>query len=339
MDIPIQQRSESPRVLIVLVNFRRAHDTFECLVSLTQQRYHNWDCVVFENGSGDHSYEYLQENSASLPNYSFSHELRNQACPYDYTESVVGTASRLLIINSDNNLGFAGGNNAAVNVVKQLYDSDYDYYWFLNNDTVVDQDALTHLIERGAVGVEKNIGIVGATLLYYHRPGIVQCYGGASYSKVTGAVQEIGNGERYNQYVDQEYIESQLNYISGASMLVTHSFLEKVGLMSEEYFLYYEEIDWATRALKAGFGIGFTPSAKIMHKEGAVLGSGKAEKRSVMSEFYGVRNRLRFTQRFYKGFLPSVWLFSFLQLVKRLSAGRWSNAQAIAQALLFKKHF
>jgi GT2 family glycosyltransferase len=105
-------------------------------------------------------------------------------------------------------------------------------------------------------------------------------------------------------------------------MMVTRRFLEDVGSMNETYFLYYEEIDWATRARRGGFHLGYAPDAIVYHKEGGTIGSSaNRTKRSLMSEYYLIRSRLLFTRKYYPYFLPSVIVFSFGQIARHASSG------------------
>ena len=181
---------------------------------------------------------------------------------------------------------------------------------------------------------DEKIGICGSTLVYAHDRKTVQALGGAEYKTWTGGVREIGNGLTWPCTVDQSAVEAQMSYVSGASMLVSAAFLEKVGLMSEDYFLYYEEIDWATRARRAGFKLGYASDSVVFHKEGAALGSGKSQQRSALAEYYGVRNRIVFTRKFFPWALPSAYLFSWMQVGKRLLQGHGKRARMMAAVLL-----
>lgn len=117
-------------------------------------------------------------------------------------------------------------------------------------------------------------------------------------------------------------------------MFVSRRFLDSVGLMNEDYFLYYEELDWARRAIAKGFRLGYVKDSVVYHKEGASLGSGRSARRSAISEFYGVRNRLRVTWRFFPFFILSVYMVSWIQVVKRMLQGHYSRAFLMARVLL-----
>src|SRR5699024_9983431 len=138
-----------------------------------------------------------------------------------------------------------------------------------NNDTVVGTQALRHLIDR--MEEDPDIGICGSKLIYYHDQDTLQALGGGFFNKWFGTVTTIGGQESIDMTFSRDEIESRLDYIVGASMMVSEILVNKIGLLNEEYFLYYEEIDWAMRS-KEEFNLGFAPQSVVYHKEGASTG-------------------------------------------------------------------
>jgi len=317
-------------IAIVLVNWRRSNDTCACIESLLRSSNRSWSVLICENGSLDGSEaalrSFLKERFNELERLKVD---RTDERVYDYF-LCDATAPQATLIVSPRNLGFAGGNNIAYK--NRFLGSDFDYVWFLNNDTEIEPLALDCLISR--MEQDRTIGICGSTLVFNHDRKSVQAFGGATYSALFGSVQEIGNGKTWPCDVDQNAVERDMSYVSGASMIVSAVFLEKVGLMAEDYFLYYEEIDWAERARHAGFRLGYAKEAVVYHKEGSALGSGRSQQRSALAEYYGVRNRLVITRRFFPWALPTVFLFCWLQVAKRLTQGHWSRARLMAGVLL-----
>lgn len=315
---------------VVLVNWKRAQDTVACLESLEQSVGVNWTAVVCENGSPDGSGEVLRAYLGTR--YTEIERTSGADLVIDYfpRHEKEARSPRVTLVISSRNLGFAGGNNLAFSY---RHDSvDPDFVWFLNNDTEVEPDALQLMINH--MKQNPQIGICGCTLIYAHDRRTVQAFGGAIYQPWTGAVSEIGQGKQWPCDVDTDSVVAQMRYVSGASMLVSRGFLDLVGLMSEDYFLYYEEIDWAERARKAGYQLGYVPQAVVYHKEGAALGSGKSAGRSMLAEYYGVKNRLVVTQRFFPWALPTVYLFSVSQILKRCLQGNWAHARMMVAVLL-----
>lgn len=124
-----------------------------------------------------------------------------------------------------------------------------------------------------------------------------------------------------------------MNYVEGASMLVSRQFLTEVGLLCEDYFLYFEEADWAIRA-KGRFNLGYAARSIVYHKVGSSIGtSSNPAKMSYTSDYFNIRNRLLFTRRFYPAALPTVWLVIAGALLLRLCLGKWDRAAMIFRIL------
>jgi GT2 family glycosyltransferase len=309
------------------VNWRRYEDTIACLKSLALMTNQIVFVSICENGSEDSSGDRLNRY---LTNTLASDGIASSHPAYDIVEFRGRQSVSNWLVLSRKNLGFAGGNNLAFNVAQES--KKFDYVWFLNNDTEVEPDCLERMVER--MEADPTIGICGSTLVYAHDRRTVQCFGGCSANLWTGMTNEIGNGGVWPCDVDQSAVESTMDYVSGASMLVSSAFLEKVGLMTEDYFLFYEELDWAMRARRAGFRLGYAKDAVVYHKEGASIGTGKAAARSALAEFYGLRNKLLFTWRFVPWAFPSVWVVSWLQVGRRIVQGRFDRALLMARTLV-----
>lgn len=329
---------EKQSVLIVLVNYKRPVDTVACIESLLNQTYYSWKCIVYENGSGDDSFSIINTLLRNSLKFKFHEDSVFDGMDVkilsNNSDHRTGTVA---VVNGHNNLGFAGGNNAAIHFAKNYGMYGEDFVWFLNNDTVAEPDALFHLVDRMRMPNAEKIGLCGATLFYFGSECLVQCYGGARYTKWIGGVSELGNGEKMSILPNPDDIEPHLSYVSGASMFARNSFIDAVGLMCEDYFLYFEEIDWAVRGNRLGFELGYAPLAKVWHREGAVLGSGRATGRSPLAEYYGLSSRLLFTRKHYPNAIVTIWLIGCLQLMRRLFNRQWLNAKALFNALSFSR--
>jgi GT2 family glycosyltransferase len=313
----------TPKVYIILVNFNGWKYTLKCIESLLQITDCEFQITVCDNHSTDDSLTHIQSCLSNIfkiaaqepinlkTNLKFSSRVESalmleSSIP---VKSIDGWIKRqLLLIRTKDNLGFAGGNN--VGILFALAAGDFDYVWLLNNDTVVKPQALSALVERMKAVPEA--GMCGSTILYQDDPQIIQSLGGARYLKWTGVGVQLGANERWPIDVRAESVEKEMNYVSGASMLVSKRFLETVGLMEESYFLYFEEIDWAQRA--AGrFNLTYAPNSIVYHKEGGTIGSSQSGKfRSPKSFYWLTRSRLRFTLKYYPEAFPSVLLYSLI---------------------------
>lgn len=309
---------------VVILNWNGWRDTLACVQSVLKHAPES-QVVVCDNGSSDGSYEHLGTAlSLQLPVGALRCLSAMEAWP-----QLVD--ARVVLIQNGANLGFAGGCNIGL---RFALSQGHEYFWLLNNDTEIEPGALAHLLDR--VLRDPKIGMCGSRLVYFDAPDVVQARGGATYAPALGVGRHIGVHEPISAPENPEAIEADMDYVVGASMLVTRRFLESVGLMQEDYFLYFEELDWATRGRAQGFRLAYAPESVVRHKEGASIGSSHQGPGSTLSMRYLSRNRLLFTQRFHKQHLGSVrrrMLFEAMVYVKRR---QWAVAKVVLQSLFVK---
>lgn len=305
-------------ICLVVLNWRNGPDTIECLQSIIDSRSTIIRSVVIcDNDSGDESVIDIR-NWAKAANVSFFEVswTGKKFAKQDILARVNNCAEspQFVMIHTGANLGFAGGNNVGLEYLRQNF--IFDAVLLLNNDTLLTAGAVEQMAGRF---VDPRVGMCGCTVIYYHTPTKVQAFGGSRFKPFLGQASHIGSGLSVDAPRDHIQIESDLSYILGAALMISHSCLDAVGLMEESYFLYYEEIDWAIRAKRKGFRLAYAPAAEIYHKEGATVGSSSDKsKRSFLSEHYLIRSRLLFTKRFYPYFLPSVLIFTVAQVLQNL---------------------
>ena len=292
------------KVCIVLVNYCGHKDTIECLESILKSSYSNYQIVVVDNSVNPDSLNFIRlwakgENTQPIttrfPKIVFPLSIKPVSHHF-FSEkefSVVEKTAeeKILLVQSEKNLGFAGGNNIAIDYFLK---SSFDFVWLLNNDTVIQSDTLKNFVEFGVTSQEST-GIIGGKLFDYYNKDILQAVGGR-YFKWFGKVKEIGGGERDSGQWDKS--DFKFDYVIGASMFVKRKFVVSVGKMTEDYFLYFEELDWAIRGKIKGWQMELCPSAIVFHKLGASTGSGKKEI-SELSDFYSVRSRLQIAKRYF----------------------------------------
>jgi GT2 family glycosyltransferase len=308
----------SDNVYIIIVNWNGWRDTIECLESVFRNDYPSYRVVVCDNGSQDMSLEKIREWADGLltvdtapghPLYELSHPPAKKPIPYrEYTRAEAergensGNSERLILIRNQFNLGFAGGNNVGLRYV--LARDDFGYAWLLNNDTVIKQDALTRLVQR--IRERANAGMCGSRIPYYSDPDHVWALGGGRYNIWLAQSGNIGHMSSVSETLSRDTIEAELDYLAGASMLVSRSFLKDIGLMSEDYFLYYEEPDWALRA-KGKYTLAYAPDSIVYHKVG--VSTGMLNKKGLSRDssiWHEMKSQLRFTRRFFPVTLPVV---------------------------------
>jgi hypothetical protein len=332
------------RVAVVILNWNGWRDTVECLESLLRCDYSDFRVVVCDNGSQDDSPNRIQDWAdgrldalveeapwAVLP----PGRVPKPVICTEYARAEaeaggeLGIDPHLVLIRNGANLGFAGGNNVGLRYV--LARGGFEYVWLLNNDTVIKPDSLSHLVKR--MQVRPDAGMCGSTLLYYHQPGVVQAWGGGTYDKLLGVSRHLGVAARVEDVPDVAKVETDMAYVIGASMLVRCSLLRDVGLMSEAYFLYYEELDWACRA-RDRYSLVYAADSVVYHKEGGAIGSSHTGEPSLLSLTYLYGNRLRVARKHFPMYWASQWLRMAFECVVFLKRKRFATAKIIFRALL-----
>ena len=324
------------RSYIILLNWNGWQDTIECLESLLRMDRDDFTVILVDNGSADGSYEHLRQWAATAGTHAG--ELIDGGAGSDEVERCFavewaphqGAAelqpeAKVVLIQTGSNLGFAGGCNVGLRY--GLARDDAEYFWLLNNDTVVDPAALHWQVKK--MEERSDLGIVGSTLISYDAPNQLQCCAGHDFNTWTARVRPVSNATAIDALPPETEIEARLRYVSGASMFVKRAFLKEVGLLNEQYFLYFEEIDWTTRA-KGRYALGYCAQSHILHKEGRSIGSNhERQKRSLFSEHYLSRNRVLFTRTHFPLRVPVVLLWVSCVALSRLIRGDVRRAWVI----------
>jgi GT2 family glycosyltransferase len=236
-------------VYILLLNYRGADDTLACLDSLKLLNYPNYRIIVIDNHSPDDSVARLKTRLASQPG-SFR------------------------LIEASQNGGFSYGNNLGIQcVLAEMGDRAHGYIWLLNNDTTVEPDTLSALVEEA----RKTGGVAGSLLLYPD----------GQYQQVGTRINLwTGRTRGYPEHMVRDGMAVQT--LTGASMLVPCQAFRAAGLMDESFFLYFEDGEASFRFAKHGFRLTVSAKSRVYHKEGATTG-----RKSRLTQYYFHRNRLR----------------------------------------------
>jgi len=241
-------------ISIITVNFNQHHATLELLKSIYLYYPHaNIEIILVDNGSDFNDESFYKK---PFPDINY--------------------------IRSDKNLGFAGGNNLAVRAAKGKY------LFFVNNDTEFTGGLLEEL--HHSLNENPLIGVISPQLNYFDDKSIVQYAGFTPMNYYTCSNRCVGQFEKdLGQYRNQI---KKTGYGHGAAMMVRKEAIDIAGTMAENYFLYYEEMDWCDRIRRAGFEIWINTKALIYHKESLAVG-----KNSPLKEFFMNRNRILFVRR------------------------------------------
>ena len=287
---------KAPLVSIITVNYDTPAVTAEMLRSLSKLTYPNWEVIVVDNASPNNSSIVLKDEFPLIKHIS---------CP--------------------ENIGFAGGNNIG------LHFATGEFVFFVNNDTEVTPKLVTQLVAH--LQTHPKCGIACPKIKYFYKPDTIQYAGAVGLHPLTSRSFDVGYLQKDTGEFDGCNVTDLPN---GAAMMVPMKLITKIGQMSEMYFLYYEELDWAARFKQQGFEIHYVGTAEIYHKESVSTG-----KNSPFKTFYLYRNRLLYIRRNYEGLkwlIASTFFIlvsSMVHIFKHRLKNEKEHAIAIWRALIW----
>lgn len=194
-------------------------------------------------------------------------------------------ADEIDVIKNSKNLGFAGGNNQGIKVALRQQAA---YVMLINNDTIVASDMLTYLVQ--AMETDSTLGMTGPSIYYWDTPNDLWFSG----MKFPFKIYFIGRHLLVHNTQQEKVV---VEFISGCGMLIRSKALMSVGLLSEDYFMYYEDLDFCLRFQKVGLKLAYIPMAKMWHKVSASTGG----KSSPMKQYYQVKSSILFFKQHTKG--------------------------------------
>ena len=319
-------------ITIVVLNWNGADDTLRCLESLGRLNGERPNILVVDNGSEDDSVPRIRE---AINGLSQKGDLVLELLEGELPEETVYEGGKVILglIKGARNLGFGGGVNLGLRVA--LRDPRMTAAWILNNDTVVDQGAL-EAIECTLVK-EPDAGIIGSTLLYLEKPELIQAVGGR-YNKWFGTTSHVLGHKPYSKERCAAIDPKTFDYIVGASFCIRREVLERVGLLSEEYFLYFEELDYVERMKRRmpEWRLGYAPESLVFHKEGGSSGASDLDGKNTSPEtdYFFLTSRILFAKRFYPFQYPLVHLMLVGVLLNRVRRCHWASASLAASLLI-----
>lgn len=272
------------KVSIVILTWNQCEMTMQQIknVATLDTRGLDAELVVVDNGSTDETVSKLSKYT--LPNMGYK------------------------FIETGSNLGFAGGNNIGI---KDAVDRGASYVISMNNDLILSKDLLVKLVKLAES--DKTIGLIAPKMYFakgfeFHRDrykpselGKVIWYAGGVidrnnvYSSHRG-VDEVDAGQ-YEEVTDTDFV-------NGACFLITKNLIDKIGLIDEKFFLYWEDADYSERARRAGFRVVYTPQTHLWH----MVSKSTGNIGSSSNDYFLIRNRLIFGLR-YSGFRVKMALF------------------------------
>jgi GT2 family glycosyltransferase len=332
------------KVYIVLLNYNGFLDTIECLESILKLHYENFQIIVVDNSETLVPFENLTNWAlgntmvikTAFENLVFPLEPKPvDFCKISEDEFLEKELNhKIVFVKANQNKGFAAGNNIALRYVLKFGARD-SYIWLLNNDTVVDKEALSAIVLQMSLNQEEKC-ICGTPLLEYYNPKTAQSIGGV-YNKKTGLSSHFGEGNTKEDYeTNFDEVIKDIDYPIGASMLIKLPFLKELGLLSEDYFLFFEELDWVSKAKIIGGKVLILNYFGVFHKQGGSTKSKFKEKKSEFIDLVSLNSRILFARKFNKENLPLIQLSILaLTLGKRALQGNFKIIPKIIR-LVFK---
>lgn len=294
------ETDEYPLVGIVILNWNDGPRTVACAESVLRSTYGRFFVVLVDNGSTDGSRDvigrWVDDQGEPVPRAPEAASASEEPGPSGRPSS-----RRLLsVVSLKSNGGYGAGNNAGMTQALSL---GADAVWVLNNDTIVDPEALAEVVR--VLRRNRRTGLAGSCVINDDERGLVQCLGGGTYGRWTSRTRPAQAG------TDPDMVSPnvELDFICGCAMLISAECVRQIGGFEEGFFLYCEEVDFTRRAAAVGWGMAVAERAIVRHVHGASAGSNAdVTHRSARSFFYGARSAVLLARKADRVTLPSVVL-------------------------------
>lgn len=323
---------------VVVVSYCSGDYLLDCLETLLASTCKNLKVVVCDNASPDETVDMLREwaQGKNAKDTIKSGPLDCQVTapkPVDLAEfpAADGPAlafhdfSTVTLLRLEKNIGFAGAVNAGISALRTH--AQIDMFWILNPDCQVHPDAAAAY--RECAQAADRFGLMGSRLIYMESPYSIQSDGGA-VNEWTGLCRNLNQGG----HPDAVHLPdaSARDFVSGSNVIASREFIETVGLMNEDYFIYYEEVDWAAR--RGDLPILWCEKALVYHHGGTIIGTGSVDRApTAFANYFNFRNRIWFMKKFHRSRLLTAFGYSVLKIFQLLLRREWKSANGAARGL------
>jgi N-acetylglucosaminyl-diphospho-decaprenol L-rhamnosyltransferase len=322
-------------VAVLIVGFRNPADIRDCLAAISDAAVEpKFDVFICENGGLRWYQELIQEllnpkgPCQSIDESALSVTTKPARLIHVRRMRLRTRSSNVWVGCAAENLGYAGGINAWLLPLETT--PGWKGVWILNPDTKPEVYALAALVKRAETGRK---GMVGSTILDIARHDEIRCRGGLHWQRIAARTISIGLGEPLDAPIEISAIEAAMDGPSGASMYVTRTCLETIGLMDESYFLFFEDLDWGLRAKECG--LGYARASIVWHKRGTTTGSANSLATiSRLSVYLEQRNGIHFVRRYFPLTLPLRIMSSLLYAIKLMLRCAPANSWVALQGVL-----
>lgn len=319
---------------VVVVTFEADDIITDCLESLLASAGGvDLRIVVADNASSDQTVKTIRDwAGGTRPPPPVAGDIPYTPVPHGPVPLVEGAAAvgnlgrgEIGLITSSENLGFAGGVNLGLRAL--MANPDVTCFWVLNPDCMAGAGTAKRLQDRAqAAG---RFGIIGGRVYYTTPPDMIQADGGR-VNLWTGICNPC-NLRKVGKDVPAPD-QASLDYIVGSHMFVSRDFIEQAGFMPEDYFLYYEEVDWSLR--RGDLPLLFEPEAAVYHHGGHTIGSATVRSGpSPLSAYFLNRARMRFVARYRPWALPISFTYSTTRAIRALLRGQRAAGLAALRGL------
>ena len=268
------------KLAIVIINWNSYDLTSDTLASLSSTSYKSYDIIVVDNFSTDNSAAQLEKNFSSI-----------------------------ILLRSDENKGFTGGNNLGF---EYAMNKGYEYVMMLNNDVAVESNFLEPLVAK--LDMDEKIGGVQPLIYFYHDRELVW-NAGSRYNAIFGIPYILGYYRKDKGQL-QRNKQKSIDWITGCAFMIRTEVLKKVGVLKQDFFIYYEDVDLSFRIKAAGYDLVYEASSVVYHKTGMSHKSKEKLKEGYLNpkvHYLNARNRLfvlkEYTQKIA---IPTVILYQII---------------------------
>jgi GT2 family glycosyltransferase len=286
-----------PKVASIICNWNKKGFVLSCIKSVKESNYENLEIIVVDNASTDGSAEAIQKLYPDVT-----------------------------LIENPVNIGGAGGFNTGLQYC--LDRGKYDYLHCLDNDVVIAPDAISNLVD--AAESDQTIAFAGSKIMLMDEPHRVQELGAyIDWNKLRIRLNKSGRIDSRPPELKDTYV----HYVPACSLMASTKVLKKIGIMDRSYFIYFDDIDWATRAIIAGYKVKAISSSKVWHKRGGTT------KTSNLPAYYWCRNEGYFFNRYVPGNLwgrgMRKWLKTYFQAIAACEIyGKTNTSNLFKKAIL-----
>jgi N-acetylglucosaminyl-diphospho-decaprenol L-rhamnosyltransferase len=315
---------------IVIVAFRNSGDVVDCLESLGQSNPEpSFDVYLCENGGHMAFAELCSRISA--PDGPCIPSKQSAPCATEGFRAVEsfmlkGVGAKVFVGDAGDNLGYGGAVNCWL---RPLMGADeWPGALVLNPDMTLAPDALSAVVRYS----NDRKGMVTGRIVRAENPARIHTRG-LKWRRMLASVAAVGRAEPFDSPAPAEIVERAIDAPSGSFVYVTRACLQKIGLMEERYFLYFEDLDWGLRAKRMG-EIGYAFDAVVYHKGGTTIGSGPKHTISEFATYLNFRNRVLFVNSHFPAWLFWTVAISLVRALEFGARGRMGNMRAAARGVV-----